>query len=84
MVSDVRRNPPTFVLDAVETKHAQWAQLLEAIAAGVTGPDPATIVEVMTSPSAIEGSVLACAYTRGQDRREIFSNNAHVAVLVAM
>ena len=33
------------VLDAVETKHAQWAeaQLLLEVAARVTGPDPATI-----------------------------------------
>jgi hypothetical protein len=37
------------VLEAVETKHAQWAeaQLLEEIAARVTGPDPATIAEVI-------------------------------------
>ena len=37
------------VLEAVETKHAQWAeaQLLEEIAARVAGPDPATIAEVI-------------------------------------
>jgi conjugative relaxase-like TrwC/TraI family protein len=37
------------VLEAVETKHAQWAeaQLLEEIAARITGPDPATIAEVI-------------------------------------
>jgi hypothetical protein len=37
------------VLGAVETKHAQWAeaQLLEEIAARVTGPDPVTIAEVI-------------------------------------
>ena len=35
----------------VETKHAQWAeaQLLEVIAARITGPDPATIAEVIES-----------------------------------
>ena len=37
------------VLEAVETKHSQWAeaQLLEEIAARVTGPDPAAIAEVI-------------------------------------
>ena len=48
------------VLDAVETKHAQWAQaqLLEEIAARVTGPDPATIAEVIEAVrAATMGSV---------------------------
>jgi hypothetical protein len=37
------------VLVAVKTKHAEWAeaQLLEEIAARVTGPDPATIASVI-------------------------------------
>ena len=48
------------VLEAVETKHAQWAeaQLLEEIAAHGTGPDPATIAEVIDSVRAeVMGSV---------------------------
>jgi conjugative relaxase-like TrwC/TraI family protein len=37
------------VLTAVETKHAEWAepQLIEQIAARITGPDPATIARVI-------------------------------------
>ncbi len=45
----VRRPSIEAVLEAVESKHAQWAeaQLLEEIAARVAGPDPVTIAEVI-------------------------------------
>jgi hypothetical protein len=51
------------VLEAVETKHAQWAeaQLPEEIAARVTGPDPAAIAEVIET-------VRAPARSRGSTR----------------
>ncbi len=47
--AEVSRPSIDEVLAAVETKHAEWAepQLIEQIAARVTGPDPATIAAVI-------------------------------------
>jgi len=79
MLAAVLANPPTpspvvrpsvhEVLVAVETKFAQWSepQLIEQIAARVTGPDPATIattieevlVEVMASAGVVDLTPLA-------------------------
>ena len=54
------------MLEAVETKHAQWveAQLLEEIAARVAGPDPVTIAEVIDE---VRGTIRVLAH-RPADR----------------
>lgn len=46
---EVLRPSVDAVLEAVETKHVEWAepQLIEQIAMRVTGPDPATIAETI-------------------------------------